>query len=275
MGGVRLKLSICNFSFQKTFLEGKMDIFGYLETVKYRYGMNKVDLWNGFFTKKEGPLWILPDESYIKKIRNALDEKEMRIVNFAIDGAHVWDPDSDIRRQLHDNALQHFRAAEILGAQTVRIDTGGRFGSDPNFDSSMTNEQFEYIVSRYQEYSERAANNGYMIGPENHTGPSLDPMHVKKIAEAVNHPNFGVLLHMNRWKAHEEEGDEIVAPWVYHTHFDAKMATAVYAEDKLQMLLDKGYDGYWGLEYNAPKNQYIEMEWLIATVKRLLVSLED
>lgn len=270
-----MKLSICNFSFQRTLLDGKMDIFGYLETVKHRYSMNEVDLWNGFFTKKEGPLWILPEEGYIKKIREALDEREMTVVNFAIDGAHLWDPDPEFRKRLHENALSHLRAAEILGAQTVRIDTGGLFGSDPNFDSSMGEEQFEYIVKRYQEHSERAANQGYMIGPENHTGPSLDPMHVKKIAEAVNHPGFGILLHINRWEAHKEKGDEIVAPWVCHTHFDAKTATSTDAKEKVQMLIDAGYKGYWGLEYNAPKNQYIEMEWLIATVRRLLVNLEN
>lgn len=44
-----MNISIGGYSFYNTFLEGKMDVFGYLETVKYRYRMDAVDLWNGFF----------------------------------------------------------------------------------------------------------------------------------------------------------------------------------------------------------------------------------
>lgn len=264
-----MKLSICGFSFQKTFLAGKMDIFHYLETVKYRYRMDTVDIWNGMIAEIDGSLLRLPDEDYIKKIREALDEKEMTVVNFAVDGAHIWDPDPDMRERLYQSALSHLRAAEILGAQTVRIDTGGGYNVDPH----MSEEQFKCIVERYQEYCERAADHGYMIGPENHMGPSLSPHHMKRIAEAVNHPNYGILLHLDRWKEAPEIGDELVAPWVYHTHFDAKTATANHAEQKIRMLLDNGYEGLWGIEYNAPNNQFVEMEWLIATVKRLLANV--
>jgi len=112
-----MKLSIGGYSFNNTFLEGKMDVFGYLETVKYRYGLDTVDLYNGFFVDKSKPIWELADEDYIIKIREALDEKEMTVVNYAIDGAHIWDPDPDMRRRLYENAQQHLRVAEILGAE--------------------------------------------------------------------------------------------------------------------------------------------------------------
>ena len=76
----------------------------------------------------------------------------MRVVNFAVDGAQLWDPDPDLRQRLYENALVHLDAAEILGAETVRIDTGGSYkGSEP-----MTDEQFEYTVKRYREYADRA-----------------------------------------------------------------------------------------------------------------------
>lgn len=184
-----------------------MDVFGYLETVKYRYRMDAVDLWNGFFIDRSDSVYKLADKSYIRKIREALDEKEMRVVNFAVDGAHLWDPDPDIRQKLYENALVHLDAAEILGAETVRIDTGGSYKeSEP-----MTYEQFEYTVKRYREYADRAADGGYTIGPENHMGASLLPREMKRLAEEVHHPAFGFLLHLGRWKADEAEGDEMVA----------------------------------------------------------------
>ncbi len=261
-----MKISIGGYSFNNTFLQGKMDVFGYLETVKYRYRMDVVDLWNGFFIDRSGPVYKLADESYIRKIREALDEKEMRVVNFAVDGAHLWDPDPDVRKLLYDNALIHLEAAEILGAETVRIDTGGSY---KEFEP-MSDEQFEYTVARYREYAERASERGYTVGPENHMGPSLLPGEMKRIAEAVDHAGFGILLHLGRWKADEKEGDSIVAPWTVHTHFDAKTAVQNDAADKVRSMLAGGYNGYWGVEYNAPEHQYTEVEWIISAVKRII-----
>ncbi len=251
--------------------EGKMDIYGYLETVKYRYGLDTVDFWNGQFSNRS---FEAPEEEYIFNIREALDEREMTLVNYAIDGAHIWDPDPEKRENLYQNALQHLKIGEILGAKTIRIDTGGHFGSHPDFSMSMEEEQFEYIVNRYKEFCDRAADLGYKIGPENHTGPSLSPKNLKKIAEAVHHPSFGILLHIGRWQEDESIGDEMVAPWVCHTHFDARTATAENGESMIRMLKDSGYDGYWSIEHNAEKHQYIEIEWLLGAVKRLIKKAE-
>ncbi|MCJ7840256.1 sugar phosphate isomerase/epimerase [Lederbergia sp. NSJ-179] len=266
-----MKLSIGGYSFRNTMYEGKMDIYGYLETVKYRYGLDTVDFWNGQFANRS---FEAPEEEYIFNIREALEEREMTLVNYAIDGAHIWDPDPEKRENLYQNALQHLKIGEILGAKTIRIDTGGHFGSHPDFSMSMEEEQFEYIVNRYKEFCDRAANLGYKIGPENHTGPSLSPKNLKKIAEAVHHPSFGILLHMGRWQEDESIGDEMVAPWVCHTHFDARTATAENGVSMIRMLKDIGYDGYWSIEHNAEKHQYIEIEWLLGAVKRLIKKAE-
>ena len=96
------------------------------------------------------------------------------------------------------------------------------------------------------------------------------PREMKRLAEEVHHPAFGFLLHLGRWKADEAEGDAMVAPWTVHTHFDAKTAVHPGAEEKVRCLLAGGYKGYWGVEYNAPNNQYVEMEWMIGAVKRIV-----
>jgi sugar phosphate isomerase/epimerase len=263
-----VNISIGGYSFNNTHLDGKMDVFGYLEAVKYRYRMDVVDLWNGFFIDRSSkPVMRLAEESYIRKIREALDEKEMRVVNFAIDGAHLWDPDPDLRKHLYENALVHLKASVILGAETVRIDTGGSYTEW----ETMSDEQFEYTVSRYREFSTFAADHGFRIGPENHMGASLLPREMKRLAEAVDHPAFGFLVHLSRWKVDQEEGDRLVAPWAYHTHIDANTTVADQAIDTIHLFNEAGYKGYWGIEHNAPSNQYIETERLIGIVKKLLL----
>lgn len=259
-----MKISIGGFSFFNMMNEGKMDTFGYLETCKYRYGLSTVDLWNGTFADTSQSVWKLADDSHIRKIREALDEKEMTVINIAVDGAHLWDEEPDKRKLLYENALAHLRAAHILGAKSVRIDAGDKQSADPS------EEQFEYTVTRYKEYCRIAEEYGFMIGPENHMGSSQDPHYLKRVAEAVDHPNFGILLHMDRWAYDAENGDRIVVPWVYHTHFDGRTVGSFRAEALVKTLVDAGYDGYWAIEYNAPKDQYLEMEWALAAAKRVL-----
>jgi sugar phosphate isomerase/epimerase len=259
-----MKLSVGGFSFFNTMKEGKMNVFGYLETMKYRYRLDTVDLWNGQLGRAEDGLVILPEEDDIRKIREALDEKELAVANIAIDGAHMIDPEPGMQEKLYRNALVNLRVSELLGAKTVRIDicTGKT--------DEITEGDFQYIVQKYREYCDRATKHGYIVGPENHMGAALNPHLLKRIAEAVDHPNFGILLHLNRWKPEFADGDSIVAPWVVHTHVDAETVMGQDFGVSIQALLKAGYDGYWAVEYNAKENQYTEIEWMLATVKRIV-----
>ncbi|MVP00867.1 sugar phosphate isomerase/epimerase family protein [Paenibacillus lutrae] len=264
-----MKLSVGGFSFNQSFLNGTMDVFGYLETVRYRYGLSTVDLWNGQFADRSDPLLKLPDKEYLNKIRRGLDERGMTLVNIAIDGAHLWDADPDKREALHKNALEYIEASIRLGAKTVRIDTGGRG------QSSFSEEELDYVAGRYREYCKIAKENGFMIGPENHMGPSLVPSEMKRLAEAVDHPSYGFLLHIGRWDQEKDKGDEMISPWTVHTHFDVGAVASEGAVETIRMLRNNGFDGYWGVEHHAMKDPYTEVEWLLASVKHLLLQSEE
>lgn len=259
-----MKISIEGFSFFHLLQKGMIDTFGYLESLKYRYRVDAAGLWNGFFVDRSTEICKLFDDDYIRKMKDALDEREMTVPNLAVDGAHLWDPDPDKRELLYQNALAHLDVAEYLGVQTVRIDTGG-YGSP-----DMTDEQFEYTVKRYQELAQRAADGGYRIGPENHMGPSKIPDLMKKLAEAVNHPAYGILLHMGRWDRDAEVGDSLIAPWVYHLHVDPKHVKTDQIEEKIQFMKQYNYDGYWGIEYYAQTEPYAEIESYVSAVKAAL-----
>ena len=44
-----------------------MDIFGYLESVRYRYGLMTADIWNGMLDSTDG--------DYIEKVKNVVEER--------------------------------------------------------------------------------------------------------------------------------------------------------------------------------------------------------
>lgn len=254
-----MKISIASYSFHGLLGEGQMDIFGYLESCKYRYGLEAADIWNGTL----GPGGV--DEAHLRKVRQALDEREMILANLCVDGAHLWEDDPGARDKNYRNALAHLKAAEILGAQTVRIDMGGK-------GEQLTSAQFDYIVKRYREYAQRAQDQGYRVGPETHWGPSLTVEVQDAVRKAVDHPGYGILLHIGHWNGgpeKEDQGDRLLAPWTVHTHVDARI-TATCLEHKMKILRDAGYRGYWGVEHHSAKNEYAEVAWQVATVRRQL-----
>lgn len=244
------KISVASYAFHGLLREGKMDIFGYLESCTYRYHLRSADIWNGFLTSTE--------DDYLAKVKDALDERGLVLANLCVDGAHLWEDDPDAREQHHQNALAHLHAAEVLDAQTVRIDAGGR-------EETWTDEQFDFIVERYRAYAQRAHDNGYLVGPENHWGAEKDPANMKKLCEAVDHPAFGVLLHFKGTM----EGNEMMAPWAMHTHVAWNITEGNLAEC-MTMLRDTGYDGYWGIEHHTGESEYTEVAVQVARVRDVL-----
>jgi sugar phosphate isomerase/epimerase len=202
-------------------------------------------------------------DDFLKKVKEALAEREMSLANYHADGCHVWEDDPAARERHHQSALAHLRAARFLGAQTVRIDAGGK-------GNEWTDEQFEHIVKRFREYAKLGTEWGCRVGPESHWGPELVADNMERLARAVGHPGFGILMHIGHWEGvPEEEGDRRLAPWTAHTHLDARV-TRTRIESAMKTLLDAGYTGYWGVEHHTAKNEYAEVAYQLAEVRRVL-----
>jgi sugar phosphate isomerase/epimerase len=253
----KMKVSVLSYSFRGLLSEGKIDVFGYFETCKYRYSLEAADIWSGFLLSTE--------EGYFKKVRDALDERGLVLADLAVDNAHVWDDKSDVRQKNYQNAMTHLRAAEILGARFMRIDAGGR-------GQAWTNEAFDHIVKRYREYSQWAWDHGFQMGAENHWGPEAVWANLQKLYRAVDHPGFGISCHFGGWHGTEEEkaaADREVAPWVRHTHIPWNITEGPVAE-KMANLRAAGYEGYYSVEHHSGKNEYAEVAIQIAKVRRVL-----
>ena len=250
-----MQISIASYAFHGLLRLGRMDLFGYLEACRYRYHLGAADIWNGMVAST--------DEDYLLGVRDALDERELRLANLCVDGAHIWEDDPAARAANQQSALAHLRAAELLGARTVRIDAGGR-------ELTWTNEQFDTIVTRYCEYARRAADGGYRVGPENHWGAEKVPANMLRLIAAVDHPAFGVLLHVGSWLGGEADaGDALVASHAMHTHLSWEITEGPLA-DKMSLLRGAGYRGYWGVEHHTGANEHTEVAIQLARVRDVL-----
>lgn len=252
-----MKISVLSYSFRGLLAESKMDVFGYLETCKYRYNLTAADIWNGFLPST--------DEDYLRRVRDALDERELVLADLCVDEAYIWDAEPEARERNYRNALGHLRAAEILGARFMRVDAGGQ-------GEAWTDEEFDHIVQRYREYAQWAYDRGFKVGAENHWGPEKVWANMKKLYEAVDHPGFGVSCHIGGWAGSDQEiaeADQSVAPWVCHTHIAWNITEGPLTQ-KLTTLRDAGYDGYYSVEHHTGRNEYAEVAIQIAKVRDVL-----
>jgi sugar phosphate isomerase/epimerase len=253
-----VRVSVLSYSFRGLLGDGTMDVFGYLESCRYRYGLGAADIWNHFLVSTE--------DDYLRKVKAALDERELELADLCVDQAHVWDDDPAIREQNHRNARAHLNAGRILGARFVRIDAGSRA-------DNWTDAQFEVIVKRYREYAQFAFDHGFKMGAENHWGPERSWPNLKRLYQAVNHPGFALSIHIGGWAGSDEEkdaADREVAPWVGHTHFAWNITESPKLEEKLRSLRDAGYAGYYSVEHHSAKDEYTEVAIQLARVRDVL-----
>jgi sugar phosphate isomerase/epimerase len=251
-----MNISIAGFSVHGLNQEKKINIFGYLESCRYRYGLDAADIWNGQIGTN--------DESVLRKVRHEIEERELTLVNYHVDGVHLWEDDPDARERNYQNALIELKAAALLGAKTVRFDTGGKI-------APMTAEQHDYLVTRFSEYCRFAGDHGFRVGPENHWGLSLIADNMETIARDIAHRRTAFCSISGTGEDGDSDGgDKRLAPYTVHTHVDAQTTWGGKLAEKMQMLTDAGYTGYWGVEHHSGKNEYAEIAAQLAQVRRVL-----
>jgi hypothetical protein len=77
-----MNVTIASYSFHGLLAAGMIDVFGYMESCKYRYHLQAADIWNGMLAST--------DEDYLKKVKQGLDSRELVLANLCVDGAHIW-----------------------------------------------------------------------------------------------------------------------------------------------------------------------------------------
>jgi sugar phosphate isomerase/epimerase len=244
-----MNIAIASYAFHGLLRAGQIDLFGYLESCRYRYDLRTADIWNGML--------LSLDSDYLRKVKQGLIERELTLVNLCVDGPHIWEDDPGVREAHYQEALRYLRAAEMLGAQTLRIDAGVRA-------ETFTEEQFDEIVKRFRQYAQWAYDHGFRAGPENHWGAEVVPENMKRICEAVDHPGFGVLLHLRA-----NAGDALMAPWAMHTHLSWEITEGDLA-GHMAMLRDAGYTGCWSVEHHSGRDEYSEVAIQLARVRHVL-----
>jgi Xylose isomerase-like TIM barrel. len=253
--------SVMSYSFHGLQNVGAMNLFGYLESVRYRFGLRTADIWNGFIQSY--------DDDYIEMVRQNIEERGLTVVNLCCDEAHIWDRKPEVMEANEKKAWDCLKLAKAIGAKTIRIDAGVR-------DEVFSDEQLEYVSNKYKEYCAYAAEFGAKVGTENHWGVTRNFEQLHRLFDAMKDTeNFGHMLHMGNWdiddQAQKDKYDLAVIPKAMHTHIDYEHC--MRAEEIMPNLLKAGYTGCWSVEHHSSTNEYNNVALQLAQIKRFAAPL--
>jgi sugar phosphate isomerase/epimerase len=279
-----VETSLCSYSFHKKLEAGQHDVFQYIADSQ-ALGFTQLDLWNGHLPSlldqpgrvgsAELPAvtpneWtLLPEElNYLDRIRAAAAEAGLPLSCLAIDGAHLYEPTVEARALNRLRALRWCSVAARLGAQQIRIDTGGP--------AEMPDEVFALIVAGYSDLIPRAGLLGLEVVMENHWGASRVAENVVQILQAV--PDLGLLFDTGNWAPGTHAASWArCARYASATHIKTRAfdehgnETTMDIPQAVRHLLDAGYAGCWGIEsVPADDDEYGAARKSLALVRRLV-----
>jgi sugar phosphate isomerase/epimerase len=171
-------------------------------------------------------------------------------------------PDEAARREGIDVAKKWLDGAAIIGAKTMRANTGG-----PNYmpdaargpDGYPMNQQIgpylKACIESFKELADHGAARGVKMTIENHWGLTANPMNMRILLDAINHPYCEASPDYANWE-HEDmlfSGLKAVAPYA-HTTVHAKFWDRWSNNDiqrSTRIMQASGYTGKFALEYES------------------------
>lgn len=261
-----LRISMLSYSFHGLAGAGMMDIFHFFETCKYRYGLDAADLWNGMITST--------DDDFVDKVHTALEDRQLVVPNIAVDGTTILQAEGEeaAHRAMQDRYMQ---IALRWGVGFVRFDAGASRRKDNKDIDGWTEREFDFLVKRYRELAQFAHDNGFRVGAEVHWGPERCWVHMEKLIKAVAHPGFAICMHFGGWYGTPDEilaAEKAAAPYVAHTHIPWNVCEDPNLHNRLAVLRDAGYTGYYSVEHHSGKNEYNMVEAQLGKVRAVLTN---
>ncbi|HEY8550185.1 MAG TPA: TIM barrel protein [Vicinamibacterales bacterium] len=265
-------------------------------------GVTKMDLWSSLFGDVtddsmyiESPLPPAPDgrprstfefDPSSASGRKWLEQLASRAAQAGVQCHHVSnnaprnisDPDAEARRHGIEVAKKWLDACAIIGAKTMRVNTGGprivpqattAGGGYPKNDEIV--KLIANAIESFREMADYGGKVGVKVTIENHWGLSADPMVVRIILDEVNHPFCEASPDFCNWE-HEYmlyHGLKALAPYS-HTTAHAKYWDRWKSVDIprcVRIMTEGGFKGVFALEYeDGPWNGVEGAQYLMKEV---------
>ena len=269
-------ISLAQWSLHRRLQSGKMDNLDFAKVAKEEFGIHAIEYVNQFFKDKAS------DESYLGEMKQRAADLGVASVLIMVDGeGQIGNPDESKRKEAVENHFKWVDAAKFLGCHSIRVNasSGGSY-----------REQVERAADGLAKLSDQAAKSDINVIVENHGGLSSNGQWLAQVIRKVDMDNCGTLPDFGNFTIKRGGKDSQAVEYDRYLGMASLMpfAKAVSAkshdfdeagnesktdfEKMLTIMLDAGYTGYVGVEYEG--NELSESDGIMAT-KKLLERCRD
>jgi sugar phosphate isomerase/epimerase len=265
------KISIGEWSLHRALFGGQLKHLDVAKTIKQDFGINALEYSAQFFKDK------VKDKRYLEELKQQATNHGVDAVLITVDNEGILgDPDARQRSLAVENHRKWIEAAQILGCKSIRV--------NPYSDDKLpADEQARLLVDGLTQLVDIGAKAKINVIVENHGHMSSNGEWLANVVKKVNRPTCGTLPDFGNF--HLSGGNEydrykgVAELMPYAKGVSAKSydfdkqgnETTIDYRKMMKIVLDAGYDGYLGVEYEGPRLS--EPEGILAT-KRLLETIE-
>lgn len=258
-------ISLAEWSYHQALQKGRMEHTDFARTAKEVHGLSAVEFVNTFFKDR------VKDAEYVKDLRKRADDLGVRILLVMCDAegdlGHV---EKQKRAEAVENHRKWLAAAHVLGCHSIRVNVYG---------TGTPEEHQAQAADGLHALCLLADPLGLNVVVENHGGITSNGAWLAGVIRKADHPRAGTLPDFGNFSLGEGklydryQGVSELMPFakaVSAKSFDfdeeGEETTIDYAR-MLKLVLDAGYHGHLGIEYEGPRLS--EKDGVEAT-KRLL-----
>lgn len=264
------KISLAQWSLHRALFGKKLDNLDFAKTAKQDFGIEAVEYVNQFFKDKA------KDTAYLGEMKKRADDLGVRSVLIMCDGeGALGDADEGKRKQAVENHYKWVEAAKFLGGHSIRVNAQS---------SGSFTEQLQRAADGLRKLTEFGDQHGINVIVENHGGLSSNGAWLAAVIDQVDHPRCGTLPDFGNFRlgkdkdGKDKEYDRYKGVWLLMPFAKAVSAKSHDFDEQgnethtdfrrmMKIVIDHGYRGYVGIEYEGGKIG--EPEGILAT-KRLL-----
>ncbi|MFM8421495.1 MAG: sugar phosphate isomerase/epimerase family protein [Verrucomicrobiota bacterium] len=252
--GQKFGISLAEWSLHKTLFAKKLDHLDFPKAARRDFGIEAIELVNQFFKDKA------TDAAYLAEFKKRSEGEGVRILLIMVDGeGALGDPNPVQRRKAVANHHKWAQAAKALGCHSIRVnaETQGVGGWE---------EQEKRAADGLAQLSDYCAGLGLNCIVENHGHLSSHGQWLAGVMRRVNKPNCGTLPDFGNFLIDDKgtwydryQGVAELMPFAKavsaKSHdFDAA-GNCIQTDYRrmLQVVLNAGYRGFVGIEYEGDK----------------------
>jgi sugar phosphate isomerase/epimerase len=250
------KISVAEYSLHRMLEKGDLDPRDYAPFCKKNFEVDAVEYWNGPFADKA------KDEAYMGEMHSKAVDAGVRELLIMIDGeGDLGAPAEERRKQAVENHYKWVEAAKKMGCHSIRVNARSEGSRD---------EQQKLAADGLRRLSEFADMHGLNVIVENHGGLSSDGSWLASVIKEVGLPNCGTLpdfgnfqigrgQEYDRYKGVEEMMPYAKAVSAKSHEFDEEgNETRTDYLRMMKIVVDAGYRGYVGIEYEGSRLPEVE-----------------